>query len=119
MATKYDVTQFLQEFFAKYRVFGILFRDHRQKNGKALLSLEISPGQRREIIENLQVEDYSQGPLDDTLYGIASMWVFGKTINETEGYIKISMGAYSAPVVCISFHGAENAMRYPFKNIQP
>jgi len=119
VTAKGDVQQFLNEFFVKYKVFGILFRDHRQKNSKTLLSLEITPNQRREIIESLQVEDYSKGPLDDSLYGIASMWVFGKIVKGTEVYIKISMGAFGAQVICISFHDAEHAMEYPFKKTQP
>jgi hypothetical protein len=114
-----DIQQFLNDFFVKYRVFGILFRDFRQKNSRALLTLEISPNKRKEIIEGLKVEDYSEGPLDDNLYGIASMWVFGTMVNNTEVYIKISLGNFSSQVICISFHDAEHAMSYPFKNLQP
>jgi hypothetical protein len=119
VATRDDVQQFLNDFFVKYKVFGILFRDFRQKNSRALLTLEISPIKRKEIIESLKVEDYSEGPLDDNLYGIASMWVFGTIVNEIEVYIKISLGAFSSQVICISFHDAEHAMSYPFKNVQP
>lgn len=119
MATRDDVQGFLNDFFVKYKVFGILFRDFRQKNSKALLTLEISPLQRKEIIESLSVEDYSAGPLDDNLYGIASMWVFGKIVNDIEVYIKISLGSYGSQVICISFHDAEHFMSYPFKNLQP
>lgn len=119
MASKDDVQQFLNEFFIKYKVFGILFRDLRQKNTGALLTLEISPVKRKEIIESLKVQDYSEGPLDDKLYGIASMWVFGTVVNSTEVYIKISLGAFGSSVICISFHDAEYAMAYPFKNILP
>jgi hypothetical protein len=116
--TRGDVRQFLNDFFAKYKVYGILFRDYRMKNSSALLSLEITPNQRKEIIEDLQVEDYSEGPLDDTLYGIASLWVFGKMVKGTEVYIKISTGRFNSQVICISFHDAEKAMKYPFKNVQ-
>jgi hypothetical protein len=80
VTTREDAQKFLNDFFAKYRVYDILFRDYRNKNSKALLSLEITPNKRREIIESIRVEDYSQGPLDDKLYGIASMWVFGKIV---------------------------------------
>lgn len=119
VTTRDDVQRFLDDFFAKYKVFGILFRDFRQKNSKALLTLEISPNKRKEIIENLKVEDYSEGPLDDTLYGLASMWVFGTKVKGIEVYIKISLGSFGTQVICISFHDAEHAMSYPFKNIQP
>ena len=117
MTAREDVQKFLNDFFAKYKVYDILFRDYRNKNSQALLSLEITPNKRREIIESLQEEDYSQGPLDDTLYGIASMWVFGRSVKGTEVYIKISLGNFNSQVICISFHDAENTMNYPFKNV--
>ena len=118
MITRHEVEQFLNDFFVKYKVYGILFRDFRQKNSRTLLKLEISPDKRKEIIESIKVEDYSAGPIDDNLYGIASMWVFGKMVNNTEVYIKISLGQFNAPVICISFHDAEHALSYPFKKVQ-
>lgn len=115
MANKSDVSGFLQAFFAKCRVFDIIFRDLRLKNAQTLLDLEITPLERRSIIESLKPEDYSEGPLDDRLYGINSMWVFGKKYGENEFYIKISMGIPDSQVICISFHPAEFPIRYPFK----
>ena len=114
MATKDDVSHFLQEFFSKYGVFGIIFRD-RPKNAQTLLDLEMTPMQRTKIVESLTAADYSEGPLDDRLYGFASMWVFGKKHKNNELYIKISMGTSSNPVICISFHLAEHPINYPFK----
>lgn len=115
MVTKDDVSHFLQDFFIKYRVFGIIFRDVRPKNAQTLLDLEITPVKRKEIVESLTATDYSEGPLDDQLYGIASMWVFGKKHKNNELYIKISMGTPSNPVICISFHPAAHPINYPFK----
>ena len=106
MASFEEVQRYLNDFQIKFKVFGILFRDYRKKNAKALLKLEISTEQRKKIIESIKVEDYSEGPLDDTLYGISSMWVFGKAIKGTEVYIKISMGMSNSQVICISFHDA-------------
>lgn len=115
MATKEEVSQFLSEFKVKMSIFRILFRDERKKNTQALLSLEMSWESRKKVIENLAVEDYCEGPLDDKLYGIASMWVFGKYMKEIEMYIKISMGRSNSSVLCVSFHEAEHPMTYPFK----
>lgn len=115
MAKKEDVEQYLNGFKAKMGVFDILFRDERKKNTQALLSLELSWDKRKKIIENLEVEDYCEGPLDDKLYGIASMWVFGKYIKEVEMYVKISIGLPNNKVICISFHPAEHKLKYPFK----
>lgn len=42
MVTKDDVEKFLENFYLKVKVFGIRFRDDRDKNRNALLELEIS-----------------------------------------------------------------------------
>ncbi len=115
MATKLEVEHFLSDFKTKMKIFQIIFRDDRGKNAQALLDLEISPGKRKEIIEKLIIEDYSQGPLEEQMSGIAPMWVFGKSVKETEVYIKISMGRENSQTICISFHPAEYNMNYPFK----
>jgi len=115
MASKDQVIQYLNEFFIKYRTFDIIFRDERGKNNFALLELEITPLQRRKIIETLSWEDYCEGPLEDTLYRVAEMWVFGKTYKKKEIYIKISLGSPNSRVLCISFHVAEYPMKYVFR----
>lgn len=115
MATKEDVTAFLNDFKIKYEFFGILFRDERAKNTTTLLQLDITPAKRSEIIQSITAEDYSEGPLDDTLYGIASMWVFCKRVKDQDIYIKISMGQPNNRVICISFHIAERRMSKPLK----
>jgi hypothetical protein len=117
MATKQEVEHFLSDFKTKMKIFQIIFRDDRGKNAQALLDLEISPGKRKNIIEKLTMEDYSQGPLEEQMSGIAPMWVFGKNVKETEVYIKISMGRENSQTICISFHQAEYIMNYPFKQV--
>lgn len=115
MIARQNVQTFLDDFFTKYRVFNILFNDYRKKNSTALLNLEISTAQRKAIIESIVVKDYCQGPLDDNLYGISSMWVFGKIYKDKEIYIKISLGRFNSSVICISFHEAEHKLEYSFK----
>jgi hypothetical protein len=115
VAKKEDVQGFLNDFHVKLSIYDILFRDNRPKNTNTLLALEISPNKRKEIIAKLKLEDYCEGPMDDKLYGIASMWVFGTTLSGTEIYIKISMGPYQQPVICISFHASEYPLKYPLK----
>ena len=114
MATKQEVEHFLSDFKTKMRIFQIIFRDDRGKNAQALLDLEISPGKRKEVIEKLTTEDYSQGPLEEQMSSIAPMWVFGKNVKGIEVYIKISMGRENSQTICISFHPAEFKMNYPF-----
>jgi len=88
MTTAEEVGQFLRDFHQKLRVFEILFRDERNKNLQTLADLEITRVMRKKIVEQLEKQDYSEGPMDDKLFGIASMWVFGKIVKQQEVYIK-------------------------------
>ena len=118
MATKQEVESFLNDFKIKMSIFHILF-DVRGKNAQALLDLEISPIKRIEILKKLTVENYSEGPLEETMRGLLPMWVFGKDVKGTEVYIKISMGIANSNTICISFHPSEYPMNYPLKHIRP
>lgn len=115
MATKQEVKKFLDEFKVKMDIYNILFRDERGKNTRCLLNLDIAPNIRKEIIRELTVADYSEGPKEDDLYKISPMWIFGKTVKNREIYIKISLGVENSNVICISFHEAELPINYPFK----
>lgn len=110
-----NVQDFLNNFKVKLEIWGVLFRDDRGKNLKTLLELEISTEFRKKVLSELEVEDFCEGPLNDTLYGEASMWVFGKTIKKREVYIKITLGRHGSRVICISFHLAEKKLKYQFK----
>lgn len=119
MATKQEVESFLNDFKTKMKIFQIIFLDYRGKNAQALLNLEINPIRRKEIIEKLIIDDYSEGPLEEIMRGISPMWVFGREIKGTEVYIKISLGKENSQTICISFHPSERPMNYPFKRITP
>ncbi len=93
----------------------MLYRDDRGKNAQALLDLELRPVERTKIIKTLEINDYSEGPLEEALYGGSPMWVFGKTVKNTEVYIKITLGNENNRTICISFHIAEHPLTYPFK----
>lgn len=112
---KEDVQKFLEQFHEKMKVFGIIYRDDREKNRKALEELEIVPSFRKIVIESLGVEDYVEGPVIDTLYKCGEMWVFGKDVKGREVYIKIMISDITSQTICISFHLAEKEMNYPFK----
>lgn len=114
MATKDEVQLFLNQMKEKIRVFGILYRDDRGKNLQTLIDLEITPKYRENVIIDLEVEDYSDGPIVDSLNKCGEMWVFGKDVKDREVYIKISLGK-GTNALCISFHIAEYPMKYPFK----
>jgi hypothetical protein len=115
MSREADVISFLRDFKEKMKFWDVLFRDDRGKNLQALVELELRPIERKTILEELNPKDYSEGPLDEKLYGGADMWVFGKSIKKREVYIKISMGATGSSVICIFFHLAQHKMNYPLK----
>ncbi len=110
-----QVKAFLRDFKEKMKIWSILFRDDRGKNTQTLLDLELRPKERQPIIENLVTEDYSEGPLKDSLNKSPEMWVFGRQVKQTSVYIKITMGTPNTSVICISFHIAERIILYPFK----
>jgi hypothetical protein len=86
-----------------------------RENVETILALGLKRIHIKEILRQLRTEDYSQGPLPDTLYQQSPMWVFGKMVKEKEIYIKIQLGPPNTETVCISFHFAEQKMNYPFK----
>ena len=116
MATRTEVEQFLNQFHEKLKIYDIIFRDGRGKNTQALAELEITSNYRLEVIKTITVEDYSEGPIVNTLNKCGDLWVFGKDVKGNEVYIKISLGLPNSRTICISFHKAEHKMSYPFKN---
>lgn len=115
MRKEEEVAAFLKDFKEKMKFWDVLFRDERGKNAQALIELELRPIDRKKTLETLQVNDYSEGPLEEKLYGGTDMWVFGTIVKKKEVYIKITFGAMGSSVICISFHIAEHKMNYPLK----
>ena len=113
MATRSEVDAFLNMFKAKMEVFDVVFLN-RDKNLRALIDLEITRISRRDILKELTVEDYFRGPTKDADNG-PDLWEFGRSLKQREVYIKITIGMKNRPVICISFHLAERAIKYPLK----
>jgi len=115
MSREMEVTSFLKNFKAKMKIWDVLFRDDRGKNAQTLIDLELRPIERKTILEELETIDYSEGPIEEKLYGGTDMWIFGKMVKKKEIYIKITMGIVNNSVICISFHLAEHKINYPLK----
>lgn len=109
---KAEVERFLSQFVPKMEIFGIMFLD-RDKNTEALKMLGITPSTRKELIREIQVDDYIESIIDEFSFG--DMWVFGKDYDGEELYIKISLGAPNTSTVCVSFHVAQYPLSYAFK----
>ncbi|OUJ68815.1 hypothetical protein BXP70_27345 [Hymenobacter crusticola] len=94
--------------------------DERRKNRTALSELDIAAADRAKYILRLTAYDYYVGPDPDTFNypppGEGPIWVFGTIVKGLEVYIKLQIGAYGAPPVCLSFHVAERTMTYPFRS---
>jgi len=67
MVTKEDVEKFLENFYVKVNIFGIRFRDVRDKNLQTMADLAISPAFRETVVMSLKWYDYSEGPITDEL----------------------------------------------------
>ena len=117
MTSKESVCQFLNDFMFKLDYWGLQVRTDRinKKNRNTLFALDLSNHHIKEILKQLKPEEYSEGPITDTLYQNSDMWVFGKIIKAREIYIKIQLGKPGSNTICISFHFAEYTMKYPFK----
>lgn len=87
------------------------------KNLQALLDLGINARIRDEIILAIKLEDYSSGPNPDE-YHPGDYWVFGKSFETVEIYIKLKIVTYNNGndrAVCLSFHPAEHPLKHPFQ----
>ncbi len=115
MAREDEIESFLKDLRMKINLFDIAFR-RREKNLQALAILDITPKARKEAILSLVSTDYCSGPITDAdIPGAPDYYVFGKTINGVEVYIKLNPGKLNKMVDCISFHPAENPLSYPLK----
>lgn len=110
--TEEEVESFLRQFKPKFKLWGIIFLN-RDKNLEALKALGITPKAREEIIADIGADDYVETIMDAIPFG--KMWVFGKDYDNTELYIKISMGKPDSNTICISFHVAGHRLGYAFK----
>lgn len=116
MANKSIVKSFLQELKQIIKVWGIIFTNRPKNSIQNLADLSITAKMREEIIQNLEVEDYSEGPLDETQQGGTEMWVFGKSVKGQQVYIKLTISKITGGGICISFHKAKSPMEFPLKD---
>ena len=96
----------------------------RQKNLEFLTRHGFTPKERKEVLLGLQVGDYCKGPEeDDKARGPKDIWFFGVDYEGVQVYIKLQLveekdeetGDMMRHAKCISFHGAEHEMRFPYR----
>lgn len=110
------VKSFLQKLKQIIKVWGIIFSNRPKNSIQNLADLSITAKMREEIILNLDIEDYSEGPLEETQQGGTEMWIFGKTIKGQQIYIKLTISKITVQAICISFHKAKFPMEFPLKD---
>lgn len=115
MSTKAIVKSFLQELKQIIKTWDIFFVNRPKNSVQDLADLGITANSRKEIIAQLEIEDYCEGPLPETQFNGKELWVFGKIIKKQEVYIKLTISSATNNAICISFHKAEHPMEFPFK----
>jgi hypothetical protein len=108
------VAAFLVDLKSVLKSGGDFFLIPRRENLQSLADLGLTFKNCRDILLDLSVDNYHDGPLEDRDRP-GMVWIFGKDIGGCEIYIKLKLiGAESAEkVVCISFHRANFTMRFP------
>ena len=97
----------------KWRTWDIVLR---QENIEGMAELGFTQEDVRDEILDLDVFDYSQGPVPDRdIKG--DLWIFGRIIQGKEIYIKLKLAQLQSLklVKIISFHQANRPLNYPFK----
>ena len=115
MTDKATVQSFLHKLKQIINIWDIVFVNRPKNSIQHLADLGITANSRKEIIFQLEIEDYNKGPLPETQYNGNDMWVFGRFVKKQEVYIKLTIIEETGKTICISFHKAEHPMEYPFK----
>lgn len=109
------IKSFLQELKQAIKIWDVFFINRPKNSVQDLADLGITATSRREIIAQLEIEDYCEGPEPETQFNGKELWVFGKIIKKQLVYIKLTISKISGGAICISFHKAEHPMKFPFK----
>lgn len=76
---------------------------NRDKNRKFMLEYGLLTNDIKDIILNLEVDDYYKGPEKDDAGFECEIWIFTPTFQSIKLYIKIRL-AHNTLVICISIH---------------
>ena len=88
----------------------------RSETMNCLAELELDFGDVRDLILQLLVTDYCEGPVNDRNMP-GDLWVFGKVVAGKEVYIKLKLATFGSLklVRVVSFHLAKESLCYPYK----
>lgn len=124
---KEQIEHYLSDVKSKVRddLYRVERNDKRQENNNLFLRYVIDKNKVKEILLNLNSEDYSETrPNEHKGYENELLYIFGKTVFLTERigenrvkvplYIKIN-NREKGPVIIISFHKQKFTLKYYFK----
>lgn len=122
MTSRQDVAEYLQAFKVAME-YGSFALAHREKNMQSLADLGLTINQAKELLAELAVEDYVDGPEPDDMDEDRKVWVFGKSLNDIELYLKLRLNPdpkrrNMQHAKVISFHAADQKLRYPLRGAQ-
>lgn len=113
--------QLIEVFLTRFKSLSVregIRLEKRKEPEKRLDSLSINYEIALELIMDLTVEDYSEGPKDDKDQSYdGTVWIFGKEVNEKMAYIKLKIDIKKGQEIpkCLAFHEAEFPMKFPLK----
>lgn len=95
---------------------GQLYFVNRKAHQEALIELGLTNEGCKEVMLELTIENYCQGPNQDHDRR-GEVWVFGQDIENREVYIKLKIAKVDDVEIakCISFHRAKYPLCYPHK----
>lgn len=117
MADRNTVATFLRQLKVALQ-FGEVRLQARQRAALAIVELNLTVAQVTTLLGQLEITDYSEGPLPDHAHENREVWVFGLRQGGDEIYIKVRLVERppSLPTVLVwSFHRAERPMKYPLR----
>ncbi|MCM1181283.1 MAG: hypothetical protein NC347_13590 [Clostridium sp.] len=123
-----EITEFLSELknILHSKAFNIdndlIIIKSKKKNGKeqystpyTLLDLNYDSSDVAECLKELTISEYSETLVDKDDLNPPLLFVFGKEILGRQIYIKLKIkGNQTRHVLCVSFHYAEERMRFPY-----
>ncbi|MCX6646230.1 MAG: hypothetical protein NTY09_07725 [bacterium] len=112
MATKDQIKIFLADFKEKIKEKELIFVP-RPKNLAFLRSYGLFVYELESIIMGLTEIEYIDGPKDDDDGSEGQIWEFCTNVEGCSTYVKLKLDSQGAK--CISFHGLEYSVEFPFK----
>ncbi len=93
------------------------FFSQRKKNLDSLAKHGLTIYNAKDELYKLTYRNYVDGPLVDIDQRFpGEVWVFGKSIDKVNFYIKLKItGEPDGLLVCLSFHGSNKPMVYPYE----